>query len=121
MALSQKRSWYGNGKMKEWVSYQNGKADGKYRSWHENGQLWTLMFYREDRRDGELKLWRSDGNMASHGYYLDDQLIDPEFSSKKKLAILRVKRFLRTRCATSAVNSHLISDLAKLICQTPSS
>lgn len=92
-------------------------SDGtvEQRFWHENGRISFQAFLQRDKTEGEHRQWSSEGRMYVCQYYRNGGLVDGEFTSKKKQAILHMKTRLYYRCFHSAIESHVITDLVKII------
>lgn len=101
--------------MGKWEFYRDQKLEEERKEWHENGQLMLRELYRDGRREGERKEWNLNGTIHSHFYYQNGNIRDAKFTTNKKFAILHVKRKLYVRRIFSTINSHIISDLTKLI------
>ncbi len=66
-----KVSRYESGNVREVISYENGRKNGKYQSWHENGQLAKEGVMRDDRWNGKYREWREDGSLRLEGFYFE--------------------------------------------------
>jgi len=94
----------------------NGKAEGVVRRWHENGRIRKQKFFRDGKSQGESKAWRDSGQLQFCQYYVNGHIVDHVFVWRKKCAILKVRKRLKSKCLNSAVGLYIISDLFNVIC-----
>jgi uncharacterized protein len=127
------KEWYVNGGPFEYLFYRDGKREGKHKVWYYNGQLWIKEHFRDGNREGKCKSWQENGRPWSKQFYKNgrataegkfysgkligyhsftslDEIIH-EFSLKKKMNLLRVKRKFLSRTVCSTLSDFLIKDL----------
>lgn len=123
----EKRGFYRDGKLegeqKEWFAnehislslfYRDGKLEGKAVNWYSNGFPFELLFYRNDRPEGDYRSFNEDGSLEAHYYLRNGEVVDDEFTWKRKNVFLRLQKLFFRRIF-SRINSFIIRDLFALI------
>lgn len=111
-----RKYWCTNGEFWRREFYRDGMLDGKYEVW-DSGRLVLRKFYQSGKTNGERKYWYENGRLFEYEYYRDDEVIDDEFSLKKKFPILMIKRNFRILHLLPTIDSYIISDLSTIICK----
>jgi hypothetical protein len=110
--------WHENGQLREHCFYQDGKLEGKLKTWLENGNVREMEFCENGKSSGEYRRWCNNGafHVNSHIYFFPWKKRD-EYANigyGRKLTILKMRRQIRERYSFSAIDDHIIPDLAKI-------
>lgn len=84
--------------------YLNGILEGQCKSWYENGKIKALEFYRNGEINGERKIWHVNGGLWLRHFWKDNQIIDYNFTWKKKKIFLKLKERLYFRVKFSTID-----------------
>lgn len=103
-----RKYWCTDGELWRREFYQDGMLDGRCEVW-SSGRLAMWKFYKYGKANGERKSWYENGRLWEYEYYRDDEIMDDEFSAKKKFPILVIKRKFRILHLRPTINSYIIS------------
>lgn len=92
--LCETKEWYHNGQLRIHGFSRSGIWEEKLETWHDNGYPKTWEFFRgEECREGECKCWMLTGSCL-RTYCRNGLIIDENFTIRKKMALLSIKRKL---------------------------
>ena len=63
------KGWYPNGKLRQTLTWKNGKMSGLHIGWYENGQKWEEGNYKNFKREGKWTDWFENGQKSKEGLY----------------------------------------------------
>ena len=64
-----RRSYWGNGKLKDETHYLNKKKQGSAIMWYENGNKQREALFNNDKREGLTTSWYESGEKWGEAYY----------------------------------------------------
>jgi histidinol-phosphate/aromatic aminotransferase/cobyric acid decarboxylase-like protein len=67
--------WHKNGKLKQTITYKNGKKNGLWTKWYENGQKKIEERMKDGKNDGLWTMWTENGKESSERIYKDGEMI----------------------------------------------
>jgi antitoxin component YwqK of YwqJK toxin-antitoxin module len=109
--------WHENGQLESQDFFQNRKPEGISKWWYNNGQIRGVEFRKNGQINGICRGWDMNGNLIYYTLYEDGDCEDGDFSMKKKMNIVHVKRRLLSRVFDShnSLSDFLIKDLISVI------
>lgn len=110
------KKWF-NGVLISQKFHKNNILHGIQREWYSDGKHKIDAFFRNGVTDGEYKEWDKEGKMIAHKYYVNGILTDQKFSWEKKYAMINAKRRLYFRRSLPSLDSRMIPDLSKMVCE----
>lgn len=91
-----RKTWYDNGQIMCHEFYRNGKLYGKCRNQSRDAEAICISFYKNDKTDGELRFLCAYSSFLQRKYYLNGQLVDRNFTYRKKIAWLKLRKRLES-------------------------
>jgi antitoxin component YwqK of YwqJK toxin-antitoxin module len=89
----ERKTWYHNRNLHIHSFYQDGDLEGWHKVWDKDGRLHALEFYRNGKQEGAQKYRYGDGLVLS-SFYRDDEHVDVDFTMRRKLLVLKLKKLL---------------------------